>query len=250
VALGERDLAASGGVKSVLKASRPGGTGAVRRPSVLRADQAVNVTADRLDYARAAGRATYTGQARLWQGETAIQGATIVLDDVRGNLSASDDVRSTLRLDDTDPKTGRTERKTTVITAGRMVYEDETRLAVYTIDARLSGPDGEMRAPKIELYLDADGSALERAEAYEDVSLRSVRRSSFGTRLTYFAAEGRYLMRGAPVRVYEQLPGECRETLGRTLTFFRSTDSISVDGNEESRTRTTTGGKCPVAPVG
>jgi hypothetical protein len=33
----------------------------------------------------------------------------------------------------------------------------------------------------------------------------------------------------------------CAETTGRTLTFFKSTDRIIVDGNEEIRTQTRNG---------
>jgi hypothetical protein len=40
----------------------------------------------------------------------------------------------------------------------------------------------------------------------------------------------------------------CRQTTGRTLTFFKSTDNIIIDGNEEIRTRTTSGGPCPQQP--
>jgi hypothetical protein len=109
----------------------------------------------------------------------------------------------------------------------------------------MNGPEGDLRSDRLELYLDATGSALDRVEAYDNVSLLAEKRSVTGARLTYYAADGRYLMSGTPVRVLEQLPQECRETLGRTLTFFRSTDSISVDGNEESRTQTTSGGRCP-----
>ena len=50
-------------------------------------------------------------------------------------------------------------------------------------------------------------------------------------------------MTGAPVTIVD----ECgRETTGRTLTFFKATDRIVVDGNEQIRTQTK-GGKsnCP-----
>jgi hypothetical protein len=114
----------------------------------------------------------------------------------------------------------------------------------------MNAPEGDVRGKKLELFLSPAADTLERAEAYEDVSLRSGNRSSFGARMSYFAADQRYVVSGSPVRIYEQMPAECRETIGRTLTFYRSTDSISVDGNEESRTRTTSGGKCPGAPVG
>jgi LPS export ABC transporter protein LptC len=248
LALDSDGMKADGDVRSLLKAGGGGGAdGARRRPGMLREDQPVNVTARALAYDGATGVAVYSGDARLWQGETAVQGATITLDDRQGNLAAKGGVRSTWRLEDRDPKTGAVERKTSVATADDLLYEDAQRRATYTGDARLNGPEGDLRAPRIELFLAESGSALERLEAYTAVRLDSPPRTSTGTRLTYYAADARYVMSGAPVRVLEQLPAECRETLGKVLTFFRSTDTILVDGNEE-RTQTTSGGKCPGPP--
>ena len=65
-------------------------------------------------------------------------------------------------------------------------------------------------------------------------------RTSTGDRMTYFAADERYIMVGAPVRIIE----ECRETTAKILTFWRSTDRILADGNEEIRTLTRNGGTC------
>ncbi len=247
--LGGKGLVADADVRSVLKATRgrtgAAGTAAPKRPGMLKDDQPVNVTATHLVYDTGSHRATYSGEARLWQGETAVQGDTLVLDDQAGNLTANGNVRSAWRLADTDPKTGQVETKTTIATAADLVYDDAARRATYTTDARMNGPEGDVKADKIELYLEDGGGALERAEAYGSVSLRSESRTSLGTRLSYFAADARYVMSGTPVRIFEQLPAECRETVGRTLTFFRSTDSISVDGNRERRTQTTSGGKCP-----
>ena len=65
--------------------------------------------------------------------------------------------------------------------------------------------------------------------------LRGEGRKTTGQRLTYFGAEERYLVTGAPVTIVD----ECgRETTGRTLTFYRATDRIVVDGNEQVRTQT------------
>ena len=49
-------------------------------------------------------------------------------------------------------------------------------------------------------------------------------------------------MTGTPVTIVD----ECgRETTGRTLTFFKATDRIVVDGNEQIRTQTKGGsGNC------
>ncbi len=254
LALASNALEALGDVRSVLKGSAqgtaPAGQEQRRRPGMLRGDQPVNVTAAQLSYEAAGGKAVYTGDARLWQGETAVQGGTITIDDRKGNLLSRGNVRSTWRLEDTDPKSGRKEPKTTVATGEDLVYDDAERRATYTTNARMNGPEGDLRAARIDLFFDATGRALERLEAQDAVTLRSANRTSTGARLTYFAADARYVMHGTPVRVLEQLPTECRETLGRTLTFFRATDSIRVDGNEESRTQTTSGGKCPGPPPG
>lgn len=251
ITLEGQSLVAETDVRSLLKASsrETAGAGGPRRPGMLKDDQPVNVTAAHLAYDSASGRATYTGDARLWQGETAVQGATIVLDDRKGNLTASGGVRSSWRLLDTDPKTQVSAMKTTVATGADLVYEDELRRATYTTDARMNGPEGDLRAQTIELYLAPDGDRLERLEAYTDVTLHTEHRESTGARLSYFAADDRYVMATAPgapeVRILEQLPQECRETLGKTLTFHRATDTIAVDGSDERRTQTTSGGKCP-----
>ena len=61
--------------------------------------------------------------------------------------------------------------------------------------------------------------------------------------MTYTAADERYVVTGVPVTVVD----ECRrETVGKTLTYFKMADTIIVDGNEQTRTRTkSSGDKCP-----
>ena len=46
----------------------------------------------------------------------------------------------------------------------------------------MNGPQGDMTAAKIELYLKPSGDELERAEAYENVTLREQNRKTTGTR--------------------------------------------------------------------
>jgi lipopolysaccharide export system protein LptA len=110
--------------------------------------------------------------------------------------------------------------------------------------AQVSGPQGDLRARRIELVLANTESRLERLEAYKEVNARLDSRVATGDRLTYHAAEERYVMTGiatVPVRIVE----ECRETRGRTVTFFKSADRIIVDGNEEVRTQSSRSGPCP-----
>ena len=53
----------------------------------------------------------------------------------------------------------------------------------------MSGPQGDMTAATIELYLKPSGDELDRLEAYEGVTLREPnRRKTTGSRLTYFSS--------------------------------------------------------------
>ncbi|MFN7983993.1 MAG: LptA/OstA family protein [Vicinamibacterales bacterium] len=226
---------AEGAVKSVLQARKGANpSDAAHLPAMLKKDQPVNVTADRLAYDGPRSKAVYTGTVLLWQTETSIKGSVITLDSKSGDLTAEGPVATSAVMLQDDKKGGK-ERVTSIGTAKTFSYEDATRKATYTGDAHLTGPQGDLTSPKIELFLKPSGDELDRAEAYEAVSLRGESRKTTGRRLTYFGADERYVVTGAPVTILD----ECqRETTGRTLTFYRATDRIVVDGNEQIRTQT------------
>jgi LPS export ABC transporter protein LptC/lipopolysaccharide transport protein LptA len=237
-------------VKSVLQGSKPAGqtaaggaspkNDAMKMPSMLKQDQPVNVTAVSLDYDGPASMTVYEGSAQLWQGDTSIKGATITIDGKAGDLGATA-VTSLTTLDQTNKETNKKERVRSGATAKDLKYEDVLRRLTYTGDAHLSGPEGDMTAAKIELYLKPSGDELDRAEAYDDVTLREQSRKTTGNRMTYTTADDRYVVVGAPVKIVDQCE---RETTGKTLTFVKGADSIVVDGNQQTRTLTKGGGKC------
>jgi lipopolysaccharide export system protein LptA len=259
-----RRLHAKGDVRSVLKQSPgspppPAGAGAeaheaqpaqkdagLRRPVMLNDKDPINVTAQQLQYDGVASRGTYTGGARLWQGETTLQAETLVLDDKTGNLTATKQARTRMMLEQQDQKTDEPKLVESLGSSDLFVYEDAERRATYTGSAHLTGPQGDITAKRIELFLDEDGRTVQRAEAYDDVVayLEGGQRAS-GSRLTYFGADERYVMTGTPVTILETVEGGCRETLGASLTFIRSTDTISVVGTEGNRSRTMPG-RCAV----
>jgi lipopolysaccharide export system protein LptA len=252
VTLQKRAMTARGNVRTVL---RPG-TSKSRLPGLLQQREPANVNANALDYDGDAGKATYTGAAALWQSETAIRGNTIALDQMRGNLVATGGARSTIALD----------AATSVGAADEIRYDDAARTIVYTAAApgpvrpsgpatagpvaasRLSGPQGDLTAARIEAFLARDDAELDRLEAQTGVTVRLNGRIATGDRLAYFADDGRYVMSGiatVPVKIVEA----CRETSGRTVTFFKSAERIIVDGNEEVRTQSRRGGPCPAPPA-
>jgi lipopolysaccharide export system protein LptA len=241
--------------------------GGVALPGLLRQNEAANINSDALEYKGKSGQAIYTGNAALLQGDTSIRGDVISLDQEKGNLTATGSARSTLELD-TGRSTGR---------AHEIRYDDTARTVTYSApalaptsdrgsvpagaragtpgggrgamparDAQLNGPQGDLRAERIAIVLAKQGNEVERVEAYGNVTLKLDARTGVGARLTHKSADGSYVMSGtgaAPVTITEPTTTatgvtSCRETTGRALTFFKSTDRIIVDGNAEKRTET------------
>ena len=238
-------IKAAGDVKSELKPASKGAAGEsgndVKMPSMLKQDQPVIVLGNALDYDGTASSSTYTGAARLFQGDTSIKGETILIDNKAGNLSASGGVTTTTLLEQVD-KDKKKQRVHSIATSKDLKYEDVDRRLTYTTDAHMSLPDGDMTAARIELYLKPSGDELERAEAFENVTLREQNRETTGTKMVYTTADETYVVTGAPVKIVD----ECRrETIGKTLTFNKGTDRILVDGSSQIRTQSRGGnGNC------
>ena len=245
VTLEGRRMTASGSVRTLL---RSGATG--RLPGLLEQGEAANVSAGTLDYRGEAGAAVYSGNATLWQGETAIRADVITLDQTRGDLVATGAARSNIVFD-TGGAIGR---------AAEIRYNDGARTITYRSQAptptpespvapvQLNGPQGDLRASRIDIILGETASRVERLEAYADVDMRVGTRVATGDRLTYFAEDERYVVSGiatVPVTIVE----ECRQTSGRTVTFFKSAERIIVDGSEEVRTQSKRDGPCAAAPA-
>ncbi len=244
IGLATNALSATGAVSSVMQpAAARGGDAPARTPALLADDQPLFASAGALEYDSQSRRATYTGRARLWQGPTDIRAEEVVLDEQRGNLTASGGVTSTLNLaaPAAPGGTGAASPARGTIARGQTLrYDDQARTATYETDAQMSGPEGNLSADRITLVLAAAARTLERIEGEGTVETRVASREAVGARLTYHADDGRYVLTGSPVRFTEN----CRVTTGRTLTFFGTAGKLIVDGNEAARTVTTGGGRC------
>ena len=242
-------IAAREDVESVLRPAADVAGGGVRRPALLDSGQAVFVVADELAYDGRTRTGTYAGGARLWQGETQFQGDTIVLDEALGDLRIEGAARTRFPLTRTDDDSESPHGSPSAGRAAAVRYENAARRVVYTTDARLQLPRGELAADEIQVHLRATGNALARVTAAGNVTFASPGRHVAGDTLVYRAADGRYEMAGRPVRMLEEVDAACRETTGRTLTFFRATDDVSVDGRAGVRTATASG-ECPESTSG
>lgn len=226
------------GVVLPQKGAKPAGESA-RVPAMLKQDDMVTVTSNRLEYDGSASRAVYSGDARLWQAETEIRADTITLDDKNGNLTAQTNVKTQFFFEQADAKTKQKKPVRQDGTADSFMYDDAKRVATYTTNAVLNGPEGNLTADKVELHLEGKTNELERVEAYGNVTLKEGVRTVTGARLTYTVAEDGYVMSGVPgkpVYLMEKGQTSCTEMIGPKLVFFRTTHSMKVDGQSKSGT--------------
>jgi LPS export ABC transporter protein LptC len=268
VAVGNRDLTARGTVRTTLR-GRAAGAGKsrdTRLPGLLQEGAAASINAEELVYDGDAARAVYSGATTLVQGETAIRADRLSLDERRGDLEAAGSARSSLVLGG-----DRFEGRADVIR-----YVEATRLLTYSMTpapptseggaragsgrsgpaprpaprAQVNGPDGDLYGERIEVALGPDGNDVDRLEAHTRVTVILGTRTAIGQRLVFHARDERYEVSGdgtTPVSIRETSSTDrsCRETTGRTLTFFKSTDRIVVDGSQARRTET---GPCGPEP--
>jgi lipopolysaccharide transport protein LptA len=247
--LSSHELLAETKVRSTMLPQKNRRPGEGKIPSVLAADQPVNVTSNRLEYKGRDSAAVYSGAVTLWQGnDTSIKGDTITVDDKTGNLDAAGKVTTSFVVEDAAAKGSQPRRVPTTGTADAFAYDDAKRLATYTGKAHIVGPQGDVVGEKIELFLKAGSNELERVEAYGangQVQVTEGKRIAKGSHLTYTAADDLYLMIGTPVEIVEEKNGTCTQTLGGTARFNRSTDQASVDGMGNIPMRSLTLKACP-----
>ena len=204
-------------------------------PTMLKQDQPVIVTSNRLEYDGAGGVATYTGDARLVQEQTSILADTIVIDDKTSNLNARGRVRTAMSFEEVDSKTKARQLVQMNATGDTMVYEDARRLVTYrtgpTAPAHIVGTQGDVTADVIKLFLKKEVNELERAEADGKVTVKEGQRTGTGDHLTYTTADETYILDGMPVEIEERTPTTCRVTVASSVRFQRSTVSTFVGNN-------------------
>ena len=243
VGLDGPDIEATGNVRGLLTSEGAGadsgaGDGAgFTRPGLFDEGPRIYAAANHFAYDAAQSLATYTGGARIWQGLTEVRGGAIVLDDATGSIRAEGGVQTRTTMLQTDDVTDEPAAVTSEARAEAFAYDHVHRQATYTTDAVLESDGSVLRGGTIDLFLGEDARTLQRIVAAAEVQMVLDSRRAEGETLTYRDADGRYDLTGAPVRVLvEETSGTCRETTGRAVTFYRTRDDMSIDGQSEART--------------
>jgi lipopolysaccharide export system protein LptA len=255
VTLNPRKMVAKGNVRSTLLPPKKatGNAPQTKRPALLTEKDPVSIIAESLTYDETTRQADYAGKTVLLQGQTTIHANTLTLDETKGDLTATGKVLTNLVIagkqakpaEATEPPTPPAKTVPTIARAETFTYSDQTRMATYTTSAQLNGEQGNLTAGKLELLLAKGDNALEKLEANGAVTAVVDKRTVTGARLTYSPSDDKYEVLGSPVKMVD---GVCQETSGKKLTFWKASDRVQVDGNNEVRVQTKGGGKCPATP--
>ncbi len=238
------EILASGAVKTELQANNKQPIG--KLPGLLVQGQPAYANAEELKYNGKHGRGSYDGNAQLWQGETALRADRSLLDRSKGDLMAIGNARSLILL----------REGLSIGEANKIYYEETVRRIQYLTKnpenpeeslATLSGPQGNLSARKIVAILSANENHVNRLEAHDQVTVRldspPDMRVATGESLVYYAEDERYVISSPAIKPVEVIE-KCRKTIGQTLTFFKTADRITVDGNNTTRTQTSTETPC------
>ena len=239
--LGGPNVEATQDVRGVLRETATAETTAVR-PGLFAEGAPIHFVAGSFSYEAEQSLATYDGGARLWQGSTEFRGGKVVIDETTGNITADGAVQTRTTMLQQDEELEQAVETATAGSGAALFYDNQLRHATYTTGARLESPGFALSGGRIELLLQQDARTLDRIQAADNVALELETRRVTAASLIYNDVEGRYDLTGEPVSVIEQRAGECRETTGRTVTFYATGDSISADGQSAERTASASGG--------
>ena len=235
------NIEATSDVKGVLSGMEASDATSGVRPALFAAADPVHFVAGRFSYDAAKSLATYDGEARLWQGGTEFRGGQVVVDETTGNIAAERTVQTRTTMRQHDEELGEAVETLTVGRGGTLFYDNQRRRVTYAKQATLTSPHSTLGGETIELFLHEDARTLDRIQIADDVTLDLDSRSVTAATLAYDDRAGRYDLTGTPVSVIERMAGECRETTGRTVTFYSTGDSITADGQSAERSASTSG---------
>ncbi len=221
----------------------------------------IHVTAEHMTGLKQPGIAHYTGNVRLWQTANVIRAPKIDFDnDKRSVLAESDKSQKVSSLFVQQSQDGKT---TPVdITADKLNYVDEERLARYTGNVLAKTTTGTVSTQQLDVYLkEAESdpnngtavaqkpvqqkgpslpgsdspSKIDHMVATGKVVVTEPNRRAVGDKLVYTADDGRYILTGRSPSIFDAERGT---VWGDSLTFYSHDDRVLVESKHSSPTIT------------
>jgi len=237
------EIRAAGGVISTY-------LGTARGEAVSFGSGPAHISADTLTGSTTSGHVSYSGHARLWQGESLLDADQIEVWRDERKMQATGHVVAVL------PQTGSQLVSTSAKSSGPVLWEVRAPLLTYSDDqgkAHLGGGviansrQGSLESRTLDAFLSPAGEAsaaaakspsgrqLSRVLAQGGVTVRQGDRRGTAEQAEYSAAEEKFVLFGGQPTLTDA-SGDT--TTGRSLTFFVANDTILIGSQEGSRTLT------------
>jgi len=219
---------------------------------------AAHVSADALSGSVSAGHVTYSGHARLWQGDSVLDSQQIEIWREDKKLEAKGEVVAVFpqvsgpltSLPGAGPNRAPSSSKPTLwkITAPSLTYWNDQGRAHLEGGVVARSDQGSLQSHTLEAFLEAPPAAkeagspatsgareLSRVLAEGNVVVEEGDRRGTAERAEYTAADGKFVLSGGQPTLANAASDT---TTGHSLTFFVANDTILVDSEEGSRTVT------------
>jgi lipopolysaccharide export system protein LptA len=256
------DIRAEGGVRSRTFSARGAalpvsGTPQVSGTTPQFSSGPANITAEKMQANAKSGRALYSGNARLWQGDSVLEADSIELLQKSRQLNAVGKVRSVFPQaaghDPTgSPTVNKSRKKPSLwhIASDTLTYLDLENRAHLEGNVVVQSDVQRMRSDSLDLYFSrgniagatekgsdnaAGAQQISRAVGTGGVVVDEQTRKATAERAEYTAVDGKFVMSGGTPTLFDGTQGT---TTGRQLTFFLADDTIIVDSEKGSRTLT------------
>ena len=250
-------ISATGGVRTTYLA-----TAAAQSANPSIGPGPAHISSDNLAGSGKEGHLVYTGHARMWQGDSVVVAETIELWREQRRIEARGNVVAVFpQAPAAGPLAAGEKPSTPVLWKARapvMTYWSSQGRAHLEDGVHADSPNESLQSRTLDLYLTpaeaapASGTAtpskppknlagtqsgrqLDHAIALGNVKVRERDRVGTSERADYTAADEKFVLSGGQPTLTD---GSNDTTTGRSLTFFRASDTILIDSDAGSRTLT------------
>ncbi|MBI3405827.1 MAG: LPS export ABC transporter periplasmic protein LptC [Acidobacteria bacterium] len=213
------------------------------------APQPAHITAEHFVADKTKGHATYSGKARMWQGDSVIEAGEIEMLRPERRLNARGGVLALFPESVTNNQgkeaKGNSNSKLPAgngslwrVRAATLTYLSAEGQALLDENASMQSSQGSLRSKHAEIFLSSSDSGprqIVRAVAKGDANVQQGDLKGSAEQAEYEALGQKFVLSGGNPTLIDPVRGA---TSGRKLTFFLSDDRILVESEEGTRTLT------------
>lgn len=231
------DMTATGNVSSV---RQPDQTAKKDQPEgMISSKEPLQARAARMTSTEKNQKIHYSGKAVMWQSSSRLQAKEIYIDKTAKTLEGIGDVVSELpdrRDANADPRKAKS-NVFTIVRAPSMVYNDQTKLAIYTGGVTLDRPDLNVKSSQLRAWFanqpkKGGGEETKLDHMFADGAVEILQRLPGRTRTgnsehsEYYLDEERIVLNGGAPVVVDSVKGTTR---GNEIVWYSRQDKLVVD---------------------